>query len=165
MSGGTIASRAEAAAWCRARRSEGRRVVLANGAFDMLHVGHLRYLEGARAAGDALVVAVNSDASVRLSKGPSRPVIPESERIELVAALACVDVAFLFDDRTVESILRELRPSVHAKGTDYTAETVPERAIAQEVGAETIITGDAKDHATTDAIRVIVERFGGHAGR
>lgn len=156
-----IVSRAAAAEWSAAERAAGRRVVLANGAFDLLHVGHLRYLEAARAAGDRLLVAVNSDLSVRLSKGPSRPILPEAERAELVASLEAVDRVFLFDDRTVEQLLREMRPAVHAKGTDYTVESVPERAVAAEIGARTVITGDPKDHATTDLVANIRKRFPG----
>jgi D-glycero-beta-D-manno-heptose 1-phosphate adenylyltransferase len=139
-------------------RGLGRRVVLANGAFDLLHVGHLRYLEGARAEGDFLVVAVNSDASVRRLKGPDRPIFPESERLELVAALGVVDAAFLFGEDSVADILRRLRPHVHAKGTDYTPDTVPERRVAEEVGARTVITGDPKDHASSDILRRLGRR-------
>jgi len=155
-----IVSRIEALAWCVAQRGAGRRIVLANGAFDLLHVGHIRYLEGARAHGDALLVAVNSDASVRLSKGDDRPIQSERERAEMVAALAAVDRVFLFGDRTVEQVLRDMLPAVHAKGTDYSAETVPERTIAEQIGASTVITGDPKDHATTDTIQTILSRFG-----
>ena len=119
----------------------------------------MRYLEGARAEGDLLVVAVNSDESVRMSKGPERPIVPERERAELVAALAAVDAVFLFSDRTVEAVLREIRPAVHAKGTDYTAETVPERGIAAEIGARVAITGDPKDHATSRFLADLEARF------
>lgn len=155
-----LLSRRAAAELSASARERGQAVVLANGAFDLLHVGHVRYLEGARSEGDILVVAVNSDESVRLSKGPDRPIVPERERAELVAALACVDAVFLFADRSVESVLREIRPAVHAKGTDYTADTVPERAIAEEIGARVAITGDPKDHATSRFLEELAARFG-----
>ncbi len=150
----------EAARTCRRWREEGLVVVLANGAFDMLHVGHVRYLAGARAEGDRLVVAVNTDASVRLSKGPDRPIVPEAERTELVSQLRMVDLVLLFDDRTVARVLEVLRPQVHAKGTDYTADTVPEREVVAAYGGRTAICGDPKDHSTTDAVAEILERFG-----
>ncbi|HUK13936.1 MAG TPA: adenylyltransferase/cytidyltransferase family protein [Thermoanaerobaculaceae bacterium] len=149
---------AEAAAVARGAREAGRRVVLANGAFDLLHVGHVRYLHAARQAGDVLLVAVNSDVSVRASKGPSRPIVPEGERAELLSHLDCVDWIVLFDEPTVAEVLRALRPHVHAKGTDYTAETVPERAVVAEWGGETVICGDPKDHATTDLVAEILKR-------
>ena len=139
-----------AASW----RAAGDRVVLANGVFDLLHVGHLRYLEEARALGTRLVVAVNGDASVAGRKGPGRPVVLASDRAALVASLRCVDMVLLFDDPTVDALLRELYPHVHAKGTDYRTDTVPERATAEEIGAQTAITGDAKRHAS----RELVER-------
>ena len=142
-------------------QAERRRVVLANGAFDMLHVGHVRYLAAARALGDVLVVAVNSDASVRRAKGPGRPVVPEAERLELLSHLWMVDRLLLFDTDTVAPVLRRLRPEVHAKGTDYTPETVPEREVVAAYGGRTAICGDPKDHATSDLIAVILERFGG----
>jgi len=140
-------------------RLAGQTVVLANGAFDMLHVGHVRYLAACKALGDVLIVAVNSDASVRSGKGPRRPIVPEGERVELLSHLACVDWLVLFDEVTVSEILRELRPHVHAKGTDYTPETVPERAVVVEWGGETVICGDTKEHATTDLIGEILKRF------
>jgi rfaE bifunctional protein nucleotidyltransferase chain/domain len=141
-------------------RRQGLVVVVANGAFDLLHVGHLRYLAGARAAGDMLVVAVNSDRSVQLSKGPSRPIMPEAERVELLSHLWMVDRMCLFDTETVAPVLEALRPDVHAKGTDYTVETVPERETMRALGGRTVIVGDPKDHATTDVIATILERFG-----
>jgi len=140
-------------------RAAGRRVVVANGAFDLLHVGHVRYLAAARALGDALFVAVNSDLSVRLIKGPKRPVVPEGERIELLSHLDCVDWIVLFDEPTVTEVLRTLKPHVHAKGTDYTPESVPERAVVAEWGGETVICGDPKEHATTDLVAEILKRF------
>jgi rfaE bifunctional protein nucleotidyltransferase chain/domain len=133
-------------------RSRGGRVVLSNGAFDLLHVGHVRSLEHARSLGDLLVVAVNSDRSVRELKGPGRPVVPEQERAELVAGLACVDLVTIFDERTVEELIRLLRPEVHAKGRDYTESSVPERALVEACGGRVVIVGDPKDHASTDLI-------------
>ena len=120
---------AEARVLAQGMRAAGKRVAVANGAFDMLHVGHARYLAAARAAGDVLFVAVNSDASVRASKGPLRPVVPEGERAELLSHLDCVDWIVLFDEPTVAEVLRALKPHVHAKGTDYTVASVPERAV------------------------------------
>lgn len=134
------------------RRSQGARVVFANGCFDLLHVGHIRYLEGARRLGDLLVVAVNSDRSVRHIKGAGRPVMPEGERAELVAALRAVDYVTIFDDLTVERLLLALKPDIHAKGTDYTVETVPEREIVRSYGGEVAIVGDPKDHSTTELL-------------
>lgn len=123
-------------------------VVFANGCFDTLHVGHIRYLEGARSEGDILVVGINDDCSVRSLKGAGRPVLDESARAFLVAALRCVDYVVLFSEPTVEALLEELRPDVHAKGTDYSAETVPERATAARLGIRVAIVGDPKDHST-----------------
>jgi rfaE bifunctional protein nucleotidyltransferase chain/domain len=150
---------AEARVLAQGMRAAGKRVVLANGAFDMLHVGHARYLAAARAAGDILFVAVNSDASVRASKGPLRPVVPEGERAELLSHLDCVDWIVLFDEPTVAEVLRALKPHVHAKGTDYTVASVPERAVVAEWGGETVICGDPKEHATTDLVAEILNRF------
>lgn len=132
-----------------AARAAGKTVALCNGAFDLLHVGHLRYLEGAKAFADVLIVAVNSDASVKRAKGEGRPVIPEAERLELVTALRCVDHAFIFTTDTVEPVLRALLPTYHCKGTDYSVATVPEIEINKALGIETRITGDAKDHSTS----------------
>ena len=134
-------------------RAGGQTIALANGLFDVLHVGHLRYLEGARSEADRLVVAINSDASARALKGPARPLVPQSERAELVAGFACVDRVVVFDAPTVEPVLRALRPDVHCKGTDYTAETVPEREVARELGIRVAIVGDPKSHATSDLIK------------
>jgi rfaE bifunctional protein nucleotidyltransferase chain/domain len=133
-------------------REPGRRsgLVLANGVFELLHVGHVRYLEGARAAGRSLVVALNSDASARTIKGPGRPFVPLAERMEVVAALHCVDWV---EGTTVEEPLRLLKPEAHAKGTDYTVETVPERPVAEALGIRTVIVGDPKRHASSDLIR------------
>lgn len=132
-----------------AARARGARVVLTNGAFDLLHVGHVRYLQAAKAFGDVLVVAVNSDASVQRAKGPTRPVVPEDERAELVCALACVDWVTVFADDTVMPIIRALKPDVHAKGTDYTVDSVPERDEVVRNGGVVMIAGDPKDHSTT----------------
>lgn len=136
-------------------RQAGRTVALANGLFDLLHVGHLRYLQGAKAEADLLVVALNSDDSARSLKGPSRPLVPQQERAELIAGLSCVDLVTIFGEPTVESVLRTLRPDVHCKGTDYTPDTVPEREVARELGIRIAIVGDPKRHATRDLIRQI----------
>jgi rfaE bifunctional protein nucleotidyltransferase chain/domain len=130
------------------RRKE--KIVFANGCFDLLHVGHIRYLEGARREGDVLVVGVNSDASERLLKGEGRPILPAEARAELVAALAAVDYVVIFDEPNVEALLTALRPDVHAKGTDYTAETVPERELAARLGVRIAIVGDPKRHSTRE---------------
>ena len=134
------------------QKATGKRIVFANGAFDLLHVGHVRYLEAARREGDWLAVAVNSDRSVERGKGKGRPILPEAERAEIVSALACVDAVVLFDEDSPASLLSELEPDVHAKGTDYEAETVPERGVVAAYGGRTVIVGDPKDHATTDLI-------------
>lgn len=137
-------------------KRRGQRIVFANGCFDTLHVGHVRYLEGARREGDILVVGVNDDSSVGNLKGPGRPVLDENARTQLVAALRSVDYVVLFCEATVEKLLEELRPDVHAKGTDYTAETVPERATAARLGIRVSIVGDPKNHSTRslfDSIR------------
>jgi len=136
----------------------GRSVVLANGCFDILHVGHLRYLEGARALGDTLVVAVNSDRSVRSIKDPGRPILDENERVALLSALRCVDHIVLFDEPDVTRVIEVLKPAIQAKGTDYTEETVPERRQVLAYGGKVRITGDAKDHSTRDIIQRILEK-------
>lgn len=135
----------EQLAVCKRR---GEHIVFANGCFDTLHAGHVRYLEGARREGNVLVVGVNNDASVRGLKGPGRPVLDENARAQLVAALRAVDYVVLFGEASVETLLEELRPDVHAKGTDYTAETVPERGTAARLGIRVAIVGDPKDHST-----------------
>ena len=136
-------------------KRRGRRIVFANGCFDMLHVGHIRYLEGARREGDVLVVAVNADSSVCNLKGPGRPILDENARAKLVAALRCVDYVVLFAEANVEILLEELRPDVHAKGTDYTAETVPERVVAERLGIRVAIVGDPKDHSTRELLESV----------
>jgi rfaE bifunctional protein nucleotidyltransferase chain/domain len=133
-------------------RVEGRRIAFANGCFDLLHVGHTRYLQGAAAEADRLIVAVNDDDSVAELKGPGRPILAAKDRAELVAALRGVDYVILFGDATVERLLRLLRPDVHCKGTDYTVDSVPERAVVQSYGGRTAIVGDQKSHATRDLI-------------
>jgi rfaE bifunctional protein nucleotidyltransferase chain/domain len=150
-----ILSRQELLEAAARERAAGRRIVFANGAFDLLHVGHVRYLEAARREGGWLAVGVNSDRSVRRSKGNGRPVLPERERAEIVAALACVDAVVLFDEDSPAALLSELKPQVHAKGTDYTPESVPERDVVASYGGKTAIVGDPKDHATTDLIERI----------
>ena len=137
---------------------QGKKIVLANGCFDIIHVGHLRYLRDARALGDTLVVAINSDKSVRLIKDAGRPILQERDRVELVSALRYVDYVVLFDEPNVSRVLDVLRPAVHAKGTDYTEETVPERDRVKQYGGEIRITGDPKNHSTRDLIRKILEK-------
>jgi rfaE bifunctional protein nucleotidyltransferase chain/domain len=134
-------------------RKAGKSVALANGLFDILHVGHLHYLEAASGQADMLVVGINSDRSARKLKGPSRPVIPEQERALLIAGFACVDYVTIFDGDTVEPLLRGLRPEFHCKGTDYSVDTVPEVGVARELGIRVVIVGDTKSHSTRDIIR------------
>ena len=134
-------------------RRAGERVTLANGNFDLLHVGHVRYLRAAKALGGKLVVAVNSDSSVRALKGDGRPIMPENERAEIVAALADVDAVVVFPELDVRAIIREIRPDIQAKGTDYTVDSVPERDTLSEYGGRVVIVGDPKDHSTSEIIR------------
>src|ERR1051325_7872371 len=138
-------------------RENGARIVLANGCFDVLHVGHVRYLEGARKLGDVLIVGINSDAQVALQKGAGRPVLPANDRAEIVASLESVTYVTIFDEPTVEQLLLALKPDVHAKGTDYTTESVPERDVVRSYGGQVAIVGDPKDHSTTE----IIARLGG----
>jgi rfaE bifunctional protein nucleotidyltransferase chain/domain len=142
----------EAAGWALQARRGGEVVVLANGIFDLLHVGHLRYLEAAAALGDRLLVAVNSDASAGRLKGPGRPIVPEAERAELVAGLRAVDGVVVFDEDTAENVVRAVRPDIQAKGTDYAAAQVPERRAVEALGGRVEIVGDPKGHATRDLI-------------
>jgi rfaE bifunctional protein nucleotidyltransferase chain/domain len=139
----------------------GRTIALANGIFDLFHVGHLRYLEGAKALADLLVVAVNGDLSARLNKGPGRPVVPEAERAEIVAGLACVDHVVLFDSKDVVPVIRALRPDVQVKGTDYTPETIPEAAEVRSYGGRVAVAGDPKDHSTTELLAKLEAGRGG----
>jgi rfaE bifunctional protein nucleotidyltransferase chain/domain len=143
-----ILSRESAHTLIEKLKREGKRVVLANGCFDMLHVGHVRYLSGAKREGDVLLVAVNADSSVGALKGPGRPILDERARAQLVASLRDADYVLIFSEPNVEALLEELRPDVHAKGTDYTAETVPERAVADRLGIRVAIVGDPKNHST-----------------
>jgi rfaE bifunctional protein nucleotidyltransferase chain/domain len=143
-----IASRAELKLILQDQKQRGAAIVFANGCFDVLHVGHVRYLEAARAEGSILVVAVNSDASVRTLKGPGRPVLDEMARARLVAALRAVNYVVIFSEPSVAPLLEELRPDVHAKGTDYSVDTVPERVTAQKLGIRIAIVGDPKNHST-----------------
>jgi rfaE bifunctional protein nucleotidyltransferase chain/domain len=150
-----IVSRNQLRAILADSKLRGQRIVLANGCFDTLHVGHIRYLEGARREGDILVVGVNADSGVCALKGPGRPILDEQARAQLVAALRAVDYVVLFDEPNVEALLETLRPDVHAKGTDYTAETVPERATAARLGVRVAIVGDPKDHSTRELLASI----------
>ncbi len=138
-----------------ADRAMGRTIALANGCFDLLHVGHIRYLEGAAAQADRLIVAVNDDESVRRLKGEGRPVLPAADRAELVASLRCVDYVIIFSEPTVAAILEAIKPDVHCKGTDYTPETVPERDVVQRYGGRVAIVGDPKTHST----RALLDRI------
>lgn len=139
----------------RGLRKTGRTIVFANGCFDTLHVGHIRYLEGAKTEGDVLIVGINSDSSVGVLKGPGRPILDENARARLVAAVRAVDYVVLFSEPTVEALLAEIRPTVHAKGTDYTQATVPERATSERLGIRIAIVGDPKDHSTRELIESV----------
>jgi rfaE bifunctional protein nucleotidyltransferase chain/domain len=152
-----VLSRQALASWVAAERRAGRTIAFANGVFDLLHVGHVRYLEAAAREADVLVVAVNDDASVRAVKGPGRPILPAADRAELVAALRAVAAVTVFDEPTVTPLLELLRPDVHCKGTDYTVESVPERATVAAYGGRTAIVGDPKDHSTRDLLATIRE--------
>jgi rfaE bifunctional protein nucleotidyltransferase chain/domain len=153
-----VISRVRAAEIAGQARGHGRRLVLANGCFDLLHVGHIRYLRAARACGDLLIVGINSDNSVRALKGAGRPLLDEQARARLVAALDPVDWVVIFDEPDVTGLLRDLRPAVHAKGTDYTADTVPEREQVRALGGQVAIVGDPKQHSTRDLIAHIVQK-------
>jgi len=153
MSNGKILGRPQLRERVEQWRSAGERIILANGNFDLLHVGHVRYLRGAKELGGKLVVAINSDASVRALKGEGRPVMPEGERAEIVAALADVDAVVIFPELEVRALIGEIRPDIQAKGTDYTAASVPERDAVTEYGGRVAIVGDAKDHSTSEIIR------------
>jgi rfaE bifunctional protein nucleotidyltransferase chain/domain len=152
---GEVLSREALVERVAALKKEGRTVAFANGCFDLLHVGHVRYLEAAAQEADALVVAINDDASVRTLKGEGRPILPDADRAELVAALRCVDFVVVFPEPTVGPLLQALHPDVHCKGTDYTVESVPEREIVKAYGGRTAIVGDPKDHSTRDLLAKI----------
>jgi rfaE bifunctional protein nucleotidyltransferase chain/domain len=154
----TLLSRGQLSEYATLVRAKGKRLILANGCFDLLHVGHIRYLAGAKALGGELLVAVNSDTQVRNLKGDGRPAMPQAERAEIVAALRFVDAVTIFDESTVEEIIRIVRPDFHAKGTDYTSETVPEHDIVREFGGQVAIVGDPKDHSTTSLLNTLRER-------
>lgn len=136
-------------------RRGGAKIVLANGCFDLFHVGHIRYLAGAKQLGDILIVGINSDEQVRKLKGANRPFMPETERAEMISALRFVNYVTIFDEPTVEELIRAVRPDFHAKGTDYTTETVPEKEIVKEYGGQTAIVGDPKDHSSTELIKKV----------
>lgn len=156
---GRVVSRDKLLELVAAERVAGRTVALANGCFDLLHVGHIRYLSGAAAVADLLVVAVNIDDMVTVLKGPPQPIQPSDERAEIVAALETVDYVVVFSTPTVADLLEELKPDVHCKGTDYTVDTVPERDIVRRYGGRTVIVGDPKDHSTQDLLTRIAERL------
>ena len=149
---GHIVSREELVRRATEERAAGRTIAFANGCFDLLHVGHIRYLESAAAEADVLVVAVNDDQSVRHLKGPGRPILTAADRAELVAALRVVDYVVIFHEPTVGPLLEALRPDAHCKGTDYTSESVPEREIVKAYGGRTAIVGDPKDHSTRELL-------------
>jgi rfaE bifunctional protein nucleotidyltransferase chain/domain len=153
-----ILSREELKDRVEAWRSRGEKITLANGAFDLLHVGHIRYLRAAKQLGGKLIVAVNSDESVRALKGDGRPLMPARERAEILAALSAVDGVIIFPERDVRLLIREVRPDIHAKGTDYTPESVPERDTVFECGGRVEIVGDPKDHSTSEIIRTRLEQ-------
>ncbi len=158
---GPILSPQELEAFLAPHRARGARIVLTNGCFDLLHVGHLRYLRAARALGDLLVVGINDDASVRALKGPGRPLIPLAERAELLAALAPVDAVVPFGERTADRLLERVRPDLYVKGGDYTLETLPEAATARRLGVEVRFLPLVKGRSTSGLIAEIVRRFGG----
>jgi rfaE bifunctional protein nucleotidyltransferase chain/domain len=150
-----IIDRANLAAFAGDARSRGKRIILANGCFDLIHAGHVRYLAGAKALGGELLVAINSDRQVRLLKGEGRPAMPEDERAEIIAAFRFVDAVTVFGEPTVEEVIRLVRPDVHAKGTDYTADSVPEREIVRSYGGQIAIVGDPKDHSSTALLQTL----------
>jgi rfaE bifunctional protein nucleotidyltransferase chain/domain len=153
-----VLAREELTDFAASVRSRGEKLILANGCFDLVHVGHVRYLAGAKALGGVLLVAVNSDAQVRELKGDGRPAMPENERAEIIAAFRFVDGVTVFDEPTVEQIIRIVRPDFHAKGTDYSSDTVPEREIVREYGGQVAIVGDPKDHSSTTLLNILRER-------
>lgn len=148
----SVLARDQLLAAVEVERAKGRTVAFANGCFDLIHVGHIRYLEGAANEADLLVVAINSDTSTRRLKGQGRPLIPEDERSELIAAFRCVDFVTVFDESSPAGLIASLRPDVHCKGTDYTPEGVPEREVVESYGGRVVIVGDPKDHSTTELL-------------
>jgi rfaE bifunctional protein nucleotidyltransferase chain/domain len=157
QTGARIVDRTQLTEAIAAARTDGRRIVFANGCFDVLHVGHVRYLEAAKGLGDVLVVAVNSDEQVRKQKGAGRPLMPQDQRAEIVAALDAVDFVIIFEEPTVAELLLALKPDIHAKGTDYTEDTVPERDVVRSYGGRVAIAGDPKDHSSSQ----MIEKVGG----
>ena len=158
MANNKILSRDELERQIESWRKHNESIILTNGAFDLLHVGHIRYLRAAKQLGGKLVVAINSDESVRALKGDGRPIFPENERAEIVAALSDVDAVVIFPERDVRALIREIRPDIHAKGTDYTPDSVPERDTVIECGGRIEIVGDPKDHSTSDIVRTRLEQ-------
>jgi len=154
-----LKSRQQLAGIIRKLQKKGKKVVFANGCFDIVHVGHIRFLKGARAKGDVLVLGLNSDSSVRKLKGKGRPLVNEKERAELLSEFECIDYITIFNELTVDMTLEILRPDFHAKGTDYTKDTVPEKDIAKKLGIKIAIVGDRKRHSTKDLIKTIVEKY------
>ena len=152
-----ILDRSEIMTAVETARSQGKRIVFANGCFDVLHAGHVRYLEAARALGDILIVAVNSDEQAARLKGQGRPLLPQHQRAEIVAALDAVDLVTIFDEPTVTELLLALKPDIHAKGTDYTEETVPERDVVRSFGGQVAIVGDPKNHSSSEMIKKVSE--------
>ena len=150
-----VLDRTRLAARAAIERQKGGKIVLANGCFDFFHVGHVRYLAGAKRLGDCLIVAINSDEQVRKLKGENRPLMPEQERAEILSALKFVDYVTIFSEPTVVELIRALRPDFHAKGTDYTVDSVPERSVVKECGGRVVIVGDPKNHSSTDLIHKI----------
>jgi rfaE bifunctional protein nucleotidyltransferase chain/domain len=161
---GRVVSEDELTGIVARERALGRRIAFANGCFDLIHVGHVRYFAGAAAEGDLLIVAINDDAAVTALKGIDRPIVPAVERAEIVAAFSAVDYVVIFADPTVERLLRKLRPDAHCKGPDYTVETVPERGVVREYGGRTVIIGAAKDHSTRDLVNRLATAHAPAAG-
>jgi rfaE bifunctional protein nucleotidyltransferase chain/domain len=143
-------------------RKAGKKIVLANGCFDLIHVGHIRFLQGAKKKGDTLIVAINSDKSVRQIKGEQRPIFSQDDRAEIISAIEFVDYVIIFNEPTVAKLLNSIKPDIHCKGTDYTYETVPERDVVKEYGGTISIVGDPKEHSTKDIIKYIVAKYSPH---
>jgi rfaE bifunctional protein nucleotidyltransferase chain/domain len=154
-----ILDRSELISAADTARRRGQRIIFANGCFDILHAGHVRYLEAAKALGDILIVAVNSDEQARRLKGEARPLLPQDQRAELVSSLAAVDLVTIFDEPTVTELLLALKPDIHAKGTDYSEETVPERDVVRSFGGRVAIVGDPKDHSSTEIIEKVSNKW------